>query len=192
MAFKKLQTLDTDSAVTIGGKDKKTGKSNPKSIEGYFLGTKALGPNKFNKSKTDYMHILQTQDGNIGVWGKTHMDRQLLAVNPGTMVRITFSGTKDVGKGNDMNCYLVEVDEDNTIEVSLEAANTPVDASGCAGDFDPDSEPSDDESEEEDPLPADEPAPARAVAPRHAAQPPSAAAQAKTRALLGGGKNRVA
>lgn len=190
MAFKKVATLDTDSAVTIGGKDKKTGKANPKSIEGYFLGTKALGPNKFNKSKTDYMHILQTQEGNIGVWGKTHMDRQLLSVSPGTMIRVTFSGTKDVGKGNDMNCYLVEVDEDNRIEVNLEAANEPVDASGEESYEEEGGE--EEESSDGDEQLADEVAPARATPPRRAAQAPSAAAQAKTRSLLGGGKSRVA
>lgn len=181
MAFEKLATLDTDSAVTIGGEDKKTGKPNPESIEGYFLGTKALGPNKFNKSKTDYMHIFQTRQGNIGVWGKTHMDRQLLNVTPGTMVRVTFAGTRDVGKGNDMNCYTVEVDKDNTIEVNLSPSNTPVNSGDEADDGDSDSG---------DDSPSDEVTPVRASAPRQVTPPPSAASQARTRALLGGGKSK--
>lgn len=182
MAFKKLTTLDTDEAITIGGTDKKTGKANPKSIEGYFLATKTIGQNKFNKSKTDYMHVIQTPKGNTGVWGKTHMDRQLLSVNPGTMVRITFDGTKDVGKGNDMTCYKIEVDEDNCVAVNLEA-NKPLEASeeDSAG-YTDNSSYVDDEEDEEDPV--DEVVPTRAAAPRQPAQVPDAARQAKVKALL--------
>lgn len=187
MAFEKVATLDTDSTITIGGKDKKTGKSNPPSIEGYFLGTKALGPNKFNRSKTDYMHVFQTQDGNVGVWGKTHMDRQLLSVLPGTMTRVTYAGTKDVGKGNDMTCYLVEVDNENTIPVSF-GANSPVDAPEESASSSYADDESDDEGEQEA---QDETAPRRAAPPRAAAKPPSAAQQERVRSLLGGGKNRV-
>jgi hypothetical protein len=184
MAFKKVATLDTDTTVTLGGHDKKTGKANPEVIEGYFLGTKCLGPNKFNKTKTDYMHILQTQDGNVGVWGKVHMDRQIHQVNPGTMVRITYTGTLDVGKGNPMSCFSVEVDEDNTIEVNLApAAASPAEDA----DYDDGEEDGYDEG-----AAADEVAPTRATAPRRAAAAPSAAQQAKVKSLLGGGKNKLA
>ncbi len=180
MAFKKVATLDTDSAVTIGGVDKKTGKKNPTSIEGYLLGTKNLGPNKFNKSKTDYMHILQTQDGNVGVWGKVHMDRQLFGVNPGTMVRITYTGTKDVGKGNPMTCFLVEVDESECIVPPTSDEDVTEGSENYSGE---------EEEEEleagEEEAPADEAPPARAKPPVRAAQAPSAAAQAKVRGLLG-------
>ena len=94
MAFTKVATLDTDNTVTLGGVDKKTGKTNPKSVEGYFLGTRTLGPNKFNKTKIDYTHIVQTNAGNTGVWGKTHMDRQIASVTPGTMIRVTYKVTR--------------------------------------------------------------------------------------------------
>ena len=190
MAFKKLPTMDTDSTITIGGVEKKTGKKNPTSVEGYFLGTKALGPNKFNKSKTDYMHVFQTKDGNVGVWGKTHMDRQLVSVTPGTMTRVSFAGTKDVGKGNDMTCYLVEVDELNTIHVNFDVNASREEDSGEAdysNDYDGEEESADDKESA-----ADEVAPSRPVPPRQAAQAPSAASIAKTKALLGGSKNKVA
>jgi len=183
MAFKKVLTLDTDSVITIGGVDSKTGKANPKSIEGYFLGTKALGPNKFNKSKTDYMHIIQTQNGNTGVWGKTHMDRQLLSVPPGTLVLIQDNGTKDVGKGNDMRCYIVKFDDSDVIDVAgLHQATAPEDAGAEVYD--------DGAGDEDEESVVDELPPARATPPARAAQVPSAAAQAKTRALLGG-RNRA-
>lgn len=188
MGFEKLVTLDTDGMVTIGGKDKKTGEANPKTIEGYFLGTKAVGKNKFNKSKTDYKHILLTKSGNVGVWGKTHLDRQMLDVVPGTMVRITYNGTKDVGKGNPMTCYLVEVDQNETIAVNV-GVNTPIDSSE-------DSDHSESEDEEEleageEETPADETSLSRARPPQRATQPASAAQQSKVKALLGG-KSRSA
>ena len=182
MAFTKVATLDTDNTVTIGGVDKKTGKNNPKSVEGYLLGTKSLGSNKFNKSKIDYLHILQTSSGNVGVWGKTHMDWQLASVSPGTMVRISFSGTRDVGKGNPMSCFLVEIDTDNTIEVAGLAGATSDDAGE-----DYSSESSYEEEEEaavnEEEAPADEAPVSRAKAPARAAKVPSAA---RVKALLGG------
>lgn len=167
MSFKEVASLDTDKMVTIGGEDK-SGKPNPTKIEGYFLGTKTLGPNKFNKSKNDHLHVLQTKDGNTGVWGKTNLDQKMAAVNPGTMVRITFTGTRDVGKGNDMLCYKVEADAENKIDVTgltetREAAYHEVDES-------------DDDDLDSDERALDEVPPARASAPRQAARPSSAAA----------------
>lgn len=181
MAFTKVATLDTDNTVTLGGVDKKTGKTNLKSVEGYFLGTKTIGANKFNKTKTDYLHILQTSSGNVGVWGKTHMDRQLARVNPGTMIRVTFDGTRDVGKGNPMSCFVVEVDNDNVIDVSSMAS---LDDSASDSSEDYEQENADSQEEEiADEAPVSRPRP-----PARAAQVPSAA---HVKSLLGG-KNKSA
>ena len=117
MAFKVVASLDCDTTITLGGVDKKTKKKNPTQIEGYFLGSKETGPNKFNKAKTDLVHIFQTPKGNVGVWGKTDLDRKIKNVVPGTMVRATFDGTLPTNKGNDMLKYKVEVDESETIDV---------------------------------------------------------------------------
>ncbi len=97
------------------------------------------------------------------------------------MVRITYTGTKDVGKGNPMTCFLVEVDESECI-----VPPSTDEGEGIAAD----SENYDGEEEEEleageEEAPADEVPPARAKPPVRAAQAPSAAAQAKVRGLLG-------
>jgi len=118
MAFKVVASLDCDTTVTLGGVDKKTKKKNPTQIEGYFLGSKETGPNKFNKAKIDLVHVFQTPKGNVGVWGKTDLDRKIKNVTPGTMVRATFDGTLPTNKGNDMLKYKVEIDESETIDVS--------------------------------------------------------------------------
>lgn len=182
MGFTEVASLDTDSTITLGGRDKKSGKPNPKSVEGYFLGTRTIGPNKFNKSKTDYMHIFQTSTGNVGVWGKTNMDQKMANVTPGVMARVTFTGERDVGKGNPMQVFKVEVDATNTIEVSgLETDNfgsQDDDSADCEG-----YEESDLDAEE---APLDEQPPARPIPQqRRAAAPPSASREAEVKRLLG-------
>jgi hypothetical protein len=171
MGFSEVNSLDSDITIILGGTNRKTGKANATQIEGYFLGTREIGPNKFNKSKTDCLHFFQTPDGNVGVWGKSDMDKKLKAVVPGTMTRVTFTGERDVGKGNPMLCYKIEVDTDNTIDV---AALTPVNQATDDGDYD--AEP---DAEE---VPVDEVKPARAAAPKTAAPLPNAA---KVKSLLG-------
>ncbi len=122
MGFKELQTLDADNVIALGGKNKKTGKSNPSSVEGYYLGNRKVDSKK-SKNGFAYIHFFQTPKGNVGVWGKTDLDRKLLGVEPGTMVRATFAGMKPTPNG-DMYTYKVEQDTDERIEVDLASNNT--------------------------------------------------------------------
>lgn len=115
MAFKTVQSLDADVTISLGKKDKKTGKTDPNEVEGYYLGRLVTTGGKFGDST---LHFFQTAKGNVGVWGSTDLDRKLGAVTPGTMVRATRNGTKPT-KNGDMKAYKVEVDADNTIEVEL-------------------------------------------------------------------------
>lgn len=118
MAFKELASLDAETVITIGGRDKKTGKANPTNAEGYYLGNRVVKGSKYGDST---LHFFQTAKGNLGVWGKTNLNNKLAAVNPGTMIRVTYAGLKST-KNGDMHSYKVEVDADNTIDVeSLEA-----------------------------------------------------------------------
>lgn len=185
MAFEKLVDLDCDKAISVGGRDKKTGKANPTSIEGYFLGTRQV-TSKFSKSGFGPLHIFQTEEGNVGVYGKTNLDPKLKNVEPGTMTRVKFTGTRPTDKGNDMICYSVEIDRGNTIDVSSFSPNNDGAASEASdeGDFD------DADADAEDTAEVDEPAPPRPTRPAQAATPPSAAQQAKVQALLNGNKAR--
>lgn len=176
MAFETLPDLDCETTTALGGVNKETGKANPKQAEGYFLGTKL---NKSTKSKDGLsrLHILQTPKGNLGVWGKTDLDRKMLAVTPGTMIRITQTHSIET-KNGDMYKFQVEVDAENTITVAV-PANTPV----VADDSEPDFSNEDfDGGSFEDEVPAERP-----VAPRAKAQPNAA----RTQALLNGNKSRV-
>lgn len=172
MAFEKVTLTN---AITLGGRDKNTGHPNPTKIEGYLLRTREVGPNKFNRAKMDYVHdFLSKELGEISVWGKTNLDSQLRRVNPGTMVRVSLGGTRDTGKGNPMQCYLVEQDTSNTIDVAGAAV-----ASEDTAEYD-----SFDESNpgEDEPLP-DEIPPSRAAVRK---SPPlaSSASQQKVKDLL--------
>lgn len=175
MGFKEVSSLDADNAVALGGVNKKTGKKNPTSVEGYYLGKREV-ESKRGKSN---LHFLQTPKGNLGLWGKTDLDRKLAGVNPGTMIRATHVGMQATPNG-EMYKYKVEVDSDNTIEVTM----TTSDLSGSAESLN-DSDDSDTdayaseaafEDDSEDYVPA--PAAAASLAER----------QAKVRELLSKGK----
>lgn len=116
MAFKAVTDLSTDTTISLGGFNKKTGKNNPTSVEGYFLGARKV---ESKKAKTGFAFIytLQTSKGNVGVWGKTDLDRKMESVQPGQMVRASFDKMVPTPNG-DMYKFKVEVDSENSIEVS--------------------------------------------------------------------------
>jgi len=155
MAFKERTSLDADVTTAIGGQNKKTGKKNPSTIEGYFLGTREVESKK-SKGGVAKLHFLQTSKGNIGVWGKTDLDRKLDGVEPGCMIRITHTGMQSTPNG-DMYKYKVEVDDENTIEVSAADSSASDDSSEdqygedevAAGGFE-DSEEDTEESEDDE------------------------------------------
>lgn len=121
MAFKEVSDLSADITISLGGVSKKTGKKNPTSIEGYYLGNRQVEDKK-KKSGISFIYIFQTAKGNVGVWGKTDLDRKMQSAALGTMVRATHVGMTPTPNG-EMYKYKVEVDKDNTIEVS--AAPSP-------------------------------------------------------------------
>lgn len=116
MAFKQVADLAADVTISLGGVNKKLGKKNPTQVEGYFIGTKKVADAK-KQSGFSSIYILQTPKGNVGVWGKTDMDRKMVGVTAGTMVRITHTGMQPT-KNGDMYKYSVEFDVENTIEVA--------------------------------------------------------------------------
>lgn len=128
MGFKEVQTLDADVTIRLGGKDKKTGKLNPQSIEGYYLGSRLVDSPKAKSGKAS-LHFFQTPKGNTAVWGKTDLDRKLSAVEPGTMVRASFDKMINVPTG-EMYKYKVELDSSNTIPMDTIANETQSASSG--------------------------------------------------------------
>jgi hypothetical protein len=119
MAFKEVTDLNADTTISLGGVNRKTNKANPKSVEGYYLGKRTVEDKK-KKSGVSYIYILQTPKGNLGVWGKTDMDRKMLQTVPGAMIRITHTGMVNTPSG-EMYKYSVEQDTENCIEVSANA-----------------------------------------------------------------------
>lgn len=149
MGFKEVASLDADTVGALGGTDKKTKKKNPTSIEGYFLGSRKIADRK-KKDGVSYIHVFQTPNGNEGVWGKTDLDRKLMAVTPGTMTRVTHTGFRETPNG-DMYTYKVEIDPDNAIDVSelaKQAAQTETAAS--EDDYQDDTEDDSDEDSDTD------------------------------------------
>lgn len=165
--FKEVATLDADKVTALGGKDKKSGKVNPKNAEGYYLGSRKV-ENKKSKSGYVYIHYLQTDKGNLGIWGKTDLDRKITSVTPGTMVRITQTGMQPTPNG-DMYKFKVEVDVENTIDVDLSTENT------VSNEEDAEQEETEEYEEEPEEQEVEEQLPARAA---------SAAKQSEVNAIL--------
>lgn len=177
MGFKEIADLDCEKAYQLGGTNKETGKPNPKSMEGYYIGAKDIA-SKFSKTGMAKLYILKTPKGNVGVYGKTDLDSKMVSVAPGTMIRITQTHSVPTAKGNDLIKFKVEVDSENTIEVNLPSVNednSDSDYSAVGNDQDYTSE----APVDEDDSSVDEAAPARATPPARAATAPSAAQQKK-------------
>jgi hypothetical protein len=178
MAFKEIS--DTDSTIALGGTNKKTGKPNPTSITGYFLGTKEV--------KTEYgpaqLHNLKTENGNVGVWGKTDLNKKMTAVPEGALVRITQSGMQKMPGKNAMYKYKVEVDTSDmlTSEASDMTVEEENDALASEDDF------YEEEAVDADEESADEVSYKRAT-PKKTAPSVDADRQARTKALLSKGQN---
>lgn len=135
MAFREVQDLSADLTISLGGTNRKTGKKNPTRVEGYYLGKREVNDTK-KKSGKSYIYFFQTPNGNIGVWGKTDMDRKMSAVTIGAMTFIEFDKMQPTPNG-DMYKYKVGVDLDNTIEVdTLPAGNTSAEPEGFTADSD--------------------------------------------------------
>lgn len=116
MPYQEVTDLNAENVTPLGGPNKKTGKPNPKEVEGYYLGSRKVDSKKA-RSGFAYIHVFQTSGGNKGVWGKTDMDRKILAVTPGTMTKVTHTGSVPTPNG-DMYTYKVQFDKTNVIEVS--------------------------------------------------------------------------
>lgn len=116
MAYKQVEDLNPDTVVSLGGSNRKTGKKNPDVIEGYYLGKRVVSDPK-KKSGESFIYVLRTAKGDRGVWGKTDMDRKMGSAVIGAMLRITHTGMAPTPNG-DMYKYKVEIDADNTIEVT--------------------------------------------------------------------------
>lgn len=114
MAFKEVSDLSADTTTAIGGFNKATKKDNPTKAEGFYLGSRQT-PNKKTGGMSN-IYFLQTSKGNLGIWGKTDLDKKMVQVPVGVMIKIEFAGMLETPKG-EMYRYKVAVDDENTIDV---------------------------------------------------------------------------
>lgn len=174
MGFEKVVALESEVTVSLGGINKKTNKANPTQVEGYFLGSRQVVDLK-KKSGFEFIHYFLTEEGNIGVWGKTNLNNGIKNVEIGCMTRVTSTGKTRPTPNGDMKLFDVEVDKSNRMDAA-DLPSIPADRSD---------EPADETALDEEETPADEVRPAYVSKPSApAAQPPSAAQQSKVQALL--------
>jgi hypothetical protein len=156
----------TDKTVTLGK------EGDPKSIEGYFLGSKVTPDTGYGEGK---LHIFQTEEGSVGIWGKTRLNTLLTSDIVGQMTLVTFTGMimpKTKGRRPSYG-FKVQHDPSNKIDTS----NINLSASL----------PADEDDGEEDNLNSSEETYAsKAPAPRAPANAPDAEKRARVQALLTG------
>lgn len=185
MSFKEINSLDAEVTIALGGINKQTKKANPTSVEGYFLGTRRVE----NKLGECSIHFFQTSKGNVGVWGKTDLDRKLKNVALGSMTRATSIGTVPTPRGKDMYKFKVEVDEANTIEVDNSSSEEAPESSGLEG-YEDEGYGSESLDSDDSEVSLDEVLASRPSAPSRPAATPDAARQAKVRELLNKGRSK--
>lgn len=175
MAYQTKTTLNADATYVLGGADEKTGKLNPTSVEGYFLGNRTTPDKGYGPG---VLHIFQTSEGNIGIWGKTNSKSLLTNDHVGQMCLLTFTGMSVPKKKGRQPAYQykLQFDKDNTIDVSGIDVN-------ASEESEPDFEGVDETSVDDGGAEAYS-AP-RATAPKVAATSPTAAQQAAVKAKLG-------
>ncbi len=193
--FEDVLDLGVDTAIQLGGFNKKLKKDNPTTAEGYYIGSRDI-PSKFSKTGFSKLHVFSQGTvggtpvkGSLGVFGKTDLDSKMAVVEVGARTRLTNTGSVPTNKGNDMLKYRVQVDRSDAIDVSS-IAGTETNTGGVAGEeetqyADGGVEETDLDSEE---TQVDELPPVRATRPATPAQAPSAARQAQVQALLNKGR----
>lgn len=178
MAYEKVGMF-TENNIKLGGINKKTGKPNPTTLEGYYKGTKEVKNEVFEG--VSQIHVFKTKAGDVGVWGAANLNYQIKDCQKGVSTLIKFMGTKPSKKGSPMQVFEVLQDKSNadgSIEVTagpLEEAEEPSHEAD---------EPSfDDGSFDVEEIEA-EPAYVAPVAPRQPARPVNSDAKSKVDALL--------
>lgn len=169
----------TDKTIKLGG------EGNPSSIEGYFMGSKDV-PSDYGVGK---LHLFQTHEGVVGVWGKTRMNNLLTEQHLGQMVLVSFTGMIQPSKKGRRPSYgyKLQFDPANTIDVSqvdLKATPTADADEDDSKDATYRSQPAHDEPEADEESSYDEIEPARPVAPKVAAPALDAERKARMQALL--------
>lgn len=181
MAYETKASLNADVTVVLGGKDKKTGKTNPTSIEGYFLGNRITPDKGLGEG---VLHIFQTENGNVGVWGKTSSKALLTDNHVGQMCLLSFTGMSTPKPGRQAAYqYKLQFDKGNTIDTSGLDVNASDESEPDFGNVDEtDIDDSGNEEVYEAPV-------QRAAAPKSPARPNNAEQRAKINALISAGKS---
>lgn len=185
------QELGDVKAVTLGGVNKTTGQKNPTELEGYYLRVEGR-PNKYNKNKPQNFYVFQTKDGEVGLYGKAGLDKEMKKAVAGRMTKVVNTGqTLDTGMGNPMIVFKVFQDRSNTINVDEFNPPAQSESTSSGSDASDDLEASGsgdwgDVDDTEEDLP-----PPRPQAPRTPASTPSADKQARVQALLSKGRSQA-
>lgn len=186
MARKKVIDLDASSTFSF----EKEGQV----FEGFYIGFKTV-TTSFGPSQ---LHVFQTEDGSVGVWGSAQLNAKLATIKKGSMTYITYLEKVKVPKGS-MKVFSVEFDDEISIDVGTTAINfqqtsePEADQPGAEEPADVDPNEPDEPEEAEEILPPPPKVAAKAPAPKPAVTSVISPEQkAKAQALLNKQRSKVA
>lgn len=180
MSFKKIIELQAESTVSL--------KEPGESFTGFYLGYKTT-TTSFGESR---LHIFSTEEGTVGVWGKTQMDRKLTpapagqkGLKLGMLVQVTLLANS-VMKNGRRTATSFDVQYDDAVEpmdmsnIAVTVSSGPSESEHYAGDSSEaaDVDPDEVEEDEEEYTPP----PVQAAPPKKTAIPSVVTAEQKAKA----------
>jgi hypothetical protein len=112
MAYKLVTDLSVDNVSKLGGVNAKTNKSNPTTMEGYYLGSRVVKTSTGEST----IHAFQTSKGNAGLWGTKDLNDKLSQIPAGTMTLVEYTGKKKLAGGKTLITYNVSQDPEQRID----------------------------------------------------------------------------
>lgn len=113
MAYEEKLDGSTDKIYKLGA------PGEPKSVEGYYLGSKII-PSTKKGFKDSILHIFRTEEeGSVGLWGTTRLNRLLTSDIRGMMCLVEFTGMIEPSQKGMRPAYGFKVlfDKERTIPV---------------------------------------------------------------------------
>lgn len=130
MARRPVLDLEADKTVEFTTKGQE--------FSGYYLGYKTVA-NSLSKDGISKLHIFQTEEGKVGVWGTAKLNAKLQGILERTnttqqayMTFVTYGGKVKLGVGKTQHLFDIEYDDEISLDlggVATAASSAPAAAS---------------------------------------------------------------
>lgn len=189
MARKTAQSYSEIPTINFGDEEGALGKG--EEFKGYFKGVKVANTKYGEKN----VYTFETEAGTVQIWGSANLNQKMGQVKLGSLTFIEYQGLGKKEKGkNPAKLFLVEYDDEDTIDVDVPQVSFTNDDSGDEGEEENQDEGGEEEQEETPPARQSKPQaskPQASQASKPAASGNTSSAKAKLDAMLNKNKQRA-